>query len=511
MKRYIRLAITLIVIFAVLGIVYSLSRKGWLEVYAPALQQGQSAQITVEQADNEVAKFALSGGTHKKVRLGVGGAKVTMTIDDTKTIEVTTIRGFSTTKLTPEAGQKRAITKLGSNAEYCPVVVQNTTYSYDCHGRGLIYKHLPLDRERLDPRASIISDVEPQIVQQYRGGLIGYIDPSQTAMSFFDLVAETMRDIPASQAITDLITKEKPQIITSSSQDDSYFAYVFLGSNKIFIFDGLDDQQPVEVKLPDGTPPLQDIPTFNVQWSSGRLVVLMGQADEPFEESTSGPADETREPVSVDAQIIEYNQDGSQHSVLPLPDGFVGNRIFKLDGGFYATVLQRGEVIFYHDDGGKLTPMYNFPNISNPVASGGKLYFQDDGSIYTFEPKEQGEFRLRGVFTSPAIQVSELFAGPGDTIYFTGFSARETPAPLDAYQLLGDEQTTPPLEEVLRLQSISDAFTGYDYDNSRVIFALRYTDTPGATYGRLVEGIQRYLESKNMNTGGRAVDIGPLY
>jgi hypothetical protein len=508
-----RIAIVIVALFLLVAawFVFSITRSGWLEITAGStVPKGTlvTAEIIRDENGSEPDKVTFKAGESKKIYMRKGTVRVNAEAGNIKSVEVVTVKGLSTTKITAPQGELRAIHKLGSNVS-CPNVVNGQLYSFNCSGEGEAYRHNPVDSNTLDTRKLMFEGILLGSSSPLKNGALSVLTASEdtfiNVLQFANFTNDQLERIPQTEEISRLLNDEFPNIVTSTDLEKTYFMLVFFRNNKAILYDSVTDTEPIELKLPKNATLSDNFGLTTFSFFEDSIVVYAGATDPT--DVDEGPA-LTKEELSYENNIYEFDLSGNLIKTINLPKDLYSINTTKVTNQTYILGETVGQ-IFYHYDGKNFTKIFNLDDADEPLVMDDKAYLPVKGTLYEFTDKSGGQFSLRSVFSSPQLNVINLYKNE-DGIIFTATAKRsESPVPMDAYQLLSNTQTTKPLEEVLDFEKLKGFVSQYDYDDTQVIFTLRNTG-----YGFDYETIRARMESKlkelGMDVGGRRVELYPL-
>lgn len=516
-SRYIIIAIILIIVLVGVSIVMQSARVGQLAISAAPGRA--TVEVTVYPPTGSTQTFKLGGGDTKTLTLPKGAVRVDASADKIKSVDVVEVKGWrATTELTTPSGDQRAVQKLGSNSVECPLASGSKIFSYSCASEGPIFRHVPIDSNRLDPRDPLLGGQTFLSLQPYAGGLFGYEFESSPELIFISVDRQTVTTFAPPGDVGSLLQTERPRLVVSGHPADTHFALVFKEAGRIYIFDNLKDQNPVRLGL-DKAIVLNDEKFISgYQLLEKTLLIFIGNNDH-YEGETGANEVESDlqseeylgEASQTPQHVFEYDLSGKQTRHLELPGGVAATSgVLKLAGDYYAMHTNMGVDLYrYQDD--RLAFVYNMRDVTDILPTKNQTYFVVNGTLYTLEPSTPAKLlSLHSTFSSPALTVSTL-TNTGNGLIFTAFSNRtEEQATLDIFRLLDNEQTTLPFEEVFSYDKLASVITGYDYDDKQIIFYMRVAGSGGGSYDQLLKGMKDKLKELNMDVGGRAVTIGPL-
>ncbi len=516
-NKYIVLAVSVVVGLIGLMIVLQLAGSGKLVITAPdQTPNGGRVDVTITKEAGGKDTFKLSPGESRSVSLHKGRVMVQGESGNLKSIDVVAIRGWgASTRVTTPVGEQHQIQKLASSSEECALVVGVSEFSAPCGSGGPVYRHLPVSRSLLSPKETIFGGASFGYTQIYNQGFLGFVQ-STGKIIFIQPAKNKVRVLELPTDIAAQASRDQPLLVAADDQPSPYFAIVLKKINKIYLFKSFDSTSIVEIKLPKDVR-LSDLKkVYDYQIVGDQFMLLAANSEHYEGEAGTNPKEISKETSDyyknlskIPQHIYEYKLSGEQTTDLVLPGGVAATVGFeKLAGGFYA-FHTNFNVGIYRTDGEDLKPVFSLLNVTDVLPLKDKTYFVVDGTIYEFQAGEAGLFKLRSVFSSPALRISDL-AHEADGIVFTALSNRGAGTVLDMFKMLGVRQTTPPFEEQVPYASLSRLITGYDYDDKTVVFYLGVGGSAGPSYDDLLRGMKEQLKKLKLDVGGRTVELGAL-
>lgn len=512
-RKHIAIVIVALFLLVAAWFVFTITRSGWLEISAASnAPSGSTVNVEIYRGSpgETPQKLSFKAGETKKVFLRKGTIRVDASAANIKSVEVVAIKALSTTKLTAPQGELRAIHKLGSNVT-CPSLVGGKLYSYNCRGEGQVYQHNPLDSSTLDTRKLLFDETSFTSMSPLKKGAIGatfsYDDSLVNALDYANLEAVELQRVYQSQEVTNLLRDEHPSVITSSDPGKSQFLLVFMRSNKAFLYDDVNDTEPVTLKLPKNATTNDDFGLTTFSFYEDQIVVYAGATD-PTDVLDEEPAPPSERQKTYDNNIYEFDLAGNLTKTINLPKDLLSISTTKVSDTTYILSQNSGED-FYHYDGKNFTKTYRFEGAEEPLVISGKAYMVVKGTLYEFTSKANGLFSLRSVFSSPKVSVNSLYRHENGIIFTAVAKRGEPPMPMDAYQLLDEQQTTKLVEESVDFDRLKNIAIRYDYDDDQIIFNLRSTGY-GFDYETVRSRMEAKLQELGMDTGGRRVELYPL-
>jgi hypothetical protein len=439
--RRIHLIIAAIIIFVMMGVIMLLMRAGTgtLEISAPdKTPKNAAVAVEIRRDGAEEQSFTLQPGETKKIRIKAGTVRVDGWADTLKAVDIVTIKGFSTTKLTTPTGEQRAAEQLASEATYCPVIVAGKTYSYGCEGEGTVTYHQS-NKLGASLNTALFEGLSFSSMKPYKNGLIGFYATAGTAtnLQYINLETRQITQVSLPGNVQKLMNTDQPEIATTSDPSGTRFGLAFTADNKLFVFDDITDTSPVEIKPGEGTRTDEDGRRARLSFRGDETVLFMGISTDTHEGelvTDTNPASSTEDLPDLDSFMFEYNTSGSLTRTTKIPEGVDVNGIYKLNNDFYAAEQAQG-FSFYHREGDELVHTYTIDDMGSWTMDGDKAYVESGGTLYEFTPGKDGLFSLHSLFSSSEIRVSTIFTGP-DGVIFTGLTSKASDAPLTIYKLL---------------------------------------------------------------------------
>lgn len=505
-RLWIGLGIGLVVL--VILSLFNYTRTGTLEIRA-ADNNGAKVDIVVSGPDGSQQKLTLRAGNSTRLRLPAGTVSVKGSAGRIQAIDVVTVRSRQTVSLTTPSGEQRAVHKVGSDVEYCPVMAGDRYFSYNCHGDGLVFRHNPLgsNEDSLWFGATTFNFTSP-----VKNGLLGFTTENSQSngpyqLVYLDLPSNQQQAVPLPGAVTALMKDKRPELVTSSLPGDSRFALVFRDQDKVFLFKDVGDMSPVQPKLSNKAKLSDSIRLSSFSYA-GDTFVVYSWLDSDLLEGESNAIGKIAK--KAPAYYFEYAADGTLSRTIAMPDdkNVDTTSAYKLTSNFYVTRQPAG-VDFYYYSENTMKYVYRLEDVASFLAVGDKAYVQSGGVLYLFEPQgTDGLFRLHGLFSSSAITVSELFNSPQGVV-FTAMVNRSPEQQRDVYQLLNTAQTVKPLEETLDWSKVSPFVNKYDYDDA-TIWLYPKTIDPGDNGAETTIGkLRAELNKLKVDTGNRQVLLPP--
>lgn len=445
-RRNIILGIVAVVTVLVVWTLFGLTRTGTLTISAPKNTPNNSTvSVKVLRDSTEVNAFTLNPGETKSLRMGKGVIRVDGKAGNLKSTDVVQVKGFSTTKLETPTGEQRVAQQLASDAQYCPLVVGDVTYSYACDGEGPITHHSSnmvggsLNTKLFD--GTSFSRLKP-----YQSGAIGFYASAggPTNLLYINLATESITIVKLPDAIQSLL-RSTPDIAVSTVQSDTRFGLLFDEDNKAYVFQSITDTHPIEIKPDKDVKLNEDGRVAKLSFTNNTPVLFVGSTNDTGEGTQTTTADN---PKQLTSYLFEYTSKGSITKTITLPENMEAQGVYKLTDDLYVADQPYGFGV-YVAKGDDLEHVYTLDDMSSWAISKQNAYVAAGGTLYEFKPGEQGQFSLHSLFSSTSITVSSVFNSPRG-ILFTGLPDGASDAPLNIYQLLdkkAEQQNTPATTE----------------------------------------------------------------
>jgi hypothetical protein len=351
-----------------------------------------------------------------------GNARVNSTAGELKAVNIVTIKPFATQKVNVLFGEQQTLTKIGTDAEFCPHVVDGTLYTYNCQGDGFIFRHPSAEGRKIP----ILESQFFGYVRPYANGFIGFpvdtpanLDYAKLTLHFIDPKAGTKTKLALPSALQQIQNlHDNVTIVTSTDQAKKVFALVARDANLIFLYKDASDTNPSQITLPEGRKVAGPGLTNSFTFTNDILIVYAGNAlddelhdgqeDEGLDEKGHEEVDHPQN-VKSDGRIFEYDQSGKLTNTLTTPDDFEASDVVKLNDKYYAAAHLQGVDVYHLGEDKKMNRVYRLPDAVEALVSGGNLFMSVDTGIFRFEPKEDGKFALTNVYNDPKFAVSTLF------------------------------------------------------------------------------------------------------
>lgn len=442
LRPYLLRIILIVVVITGLSLFLYLRTYGWIEITVPKdTAAGGSVDFVIRHDDQITQEIKLTAGQTKKIKIKTGLARVDSNGGPIHSVDMVRVASFGTTKLTAPTGEQHAVKQMASDLHYCPLLVGGRIYSYDCLGEGPILKHNDSrlgntrNSELFDGRT--FSELHP-----VKDGLIGFSEADeseeQVAMVSVNLVDESVREVALPSGLPQTFSSF-PDVAVSNDPNSSRFALLYTQKNQVYLFDDVDDKNPVRIEPKKGKTTETGRVTRG-SFSGDRFVLYLGTSNDHNEGSeVESAAKEEEKASNLGHFVIEYDLEGKERQVTYLPADISSQGIYKLSNDFYIAADNEGFDFYYRKDNG-LEQVYSMTGLAGWTIRDGKAYMQNNNILYEFVPKANGLFSLNSRFSSASIDVSQVF-NTADGIVFTGFATKNSTESANLYQLLPDLET----------------------------------------------------------------------
>jgi hypothetical protein len=453
-KRNAIIAAAAFVGLVILLVIANAFQSGGLEITVPETPNKVDVSVSVVYEQEGITeRFTVKSNSKKTVTLKVGTVRVNSTAGDLKAANIATIKPFATQKITVSFGEQQTLTKVGSDAEFCPHSVDGTLYTYNCQGDGFIYRHPSADGRKIP----VLESQYFGYVRPYGNGFLGYpietpnsFDYANLKLSFIDPKAGTKTPVTLPGALQQIKNMhDSVTIVTSNDQNKKAFALVAREANRIFLFKDLSDTNPKEITLPDDRKFAGTGKTNSFSFTNNDTLIIYagnalddevhdGQEDEGIDEKGQEHNDAPQN-VKSDGRIFEYDTSGKLLTTLTTPDEFEASDVVKLNDKYYAVAHLQGVDVYHLGEGQKMNRVYRLDDAVEGIVSGGNLFMSVDAGILRFEPKEDGKFDLSNVYNNPKLRVASLFNTSQGLLVTVTDTLIQRPhgqkPPLDVYKL----------------------------------------------------------------------------
>lgn len=438
-KKYLIIGAIITGVLLVLLLLANATQNGTLEISAPETPNNATVEVTITFEQGSTQTFTVAPKSTRTISTRTGTHRVDSKVGDVKAMDIVKIQASQTAKLTLRFATQMVVQKIGTDAEYCPWIVENTVYSYNCQGDGFIYRHPSADGRKIP----IMSSQYFGTIKPYNTGFIGFpisqpgnTDHSDLRFSFIDMKTQTMRDIPLPSGVVAKGLSTNASIIVPSDPSKTFFALAVYSQSKVYLYKNATDQTPTAITLPSDKKFDGDTTVASFSYDNETLVtyignIVNGEEHDGEEVDDSAPVATNPENLKSDGKIFEYDQQGKLTKTIAVPDDFWADEIARLAENYYAAVNIRGTAVYYLRDG-RLEPIYNISDGVSSLTAKNQLYMIVNNGIFVFTPQENGLFSLQNAFNNSEIRASNLFDSPGPVL-FTGF--QEGQEPLNIYSL----------------------------------------------------------------------------
>lgn len=440
-KKYLIIGGIVAAVLIILSLLITAGSNGTLEITAPETKDNAEVLVKITDEKGAAKDIRIASGATRIVTLATGTHRVNSSVGAIKGVDIVKINPGSTTRLTLKFGAQLTAEKVGTDAEFCPYLVENTYYSYNCTGDGFIYRHPGADARKIP----VLESQYFGYIRSYNTGFIGFpiTNPNQESrkdlvLNFIDMKTQTMKKVSLPASIPTDGLSDNVTIVTSNDPAKTFFALVVRNQSKIYLFKNAGDANPVTFSLPTDKKFQGDNNSPALSFDGDTLIVYMGKSiygeEHDGQEDQSGgvPHDESA-PAKADGKVYEYNLEGKLGRTLNVPDDFWAEDITRLTNDYYATVNLRGTEVFFRR-GDNLERIYRLGDAVNAVSAKGELYMVLDNGIFTFTPQENGLFNLTNAYNDSAVRVSDVYNSAGPVI-FTGFDNDQAGAKLNIFTL----------------------------------------------------------------------------
>lgn len=440
-KKYLIIGGLITGILLLLLLLVNVTQNGGLEITAPETPNNANVEVTVTFEKGGTQTFTVAPKSTRTVNIKTGTHRIDSKVGDVKAVDIVKVEASKTAKLTLRFATQMVAQKVGTDAEYCPQVVDNTVYSYNCQGDGFIYRHPSADARKIP----IMDSQYFGYIKPYSSGFLGFpiMQPSDMSqkdlrLNFIDMKTQKMTQVQLPSAIPLDNLANNVNIITSSDQSKTFFALVVRDQNKIYLFDNVSDQNPVAFSMPTDKKIVGDNNSTSFTFSGDTLVAYIGKIvngeehDGQEDDGAEGVGTETA-PLNADGKIFEYDQQGKLTKTISVPNDFWGDTVTRLTDKYYAASNIRGNIVYFLRDN-RLEPIYNISDGISTLTAKGQLYMVVDNGIFAFTPQENGLFSLQNVYNTADIRVSALYDSTGPVL-FTAYDSDAADAKLDIFTL----------------------------------------------------------------------------
>lgn len=408
----------------------SLVGKSTITIRTPSTTPNNN-EVTVKiTREGKIEKsLVIKAGDNKKIRLKKGMVRIDSSAGNLQAVDIVNI-GITKEILAPD-GSLHNSKKIGSNAVFCPLSIEDKLFSYNCLSDGIVVRHQTTTQSSAMYGGQVFASLKP-----VSNGLMGLYPEKLNQLIYLDLPTESIKSLSIPASAQALIDKEFPQITTSTDPGASNFALVFSQANKIFLFKDINDTNPVEITPQSNL--AEDGRSVTFSLSNKQFILYVGNAQSHDDDHGDGVQSAASDVGDVEhnlpSYIYEYSQNGKLEKTIDLDRGFEASSMHKLTDKYYEAEVN-SNFKFYYLDNKKLKLIYEVNDISSWVNLNNKVYLQTNGVVYKFTPGENGLFGFHSAFGSKKINVSQVFTSK-DGLVFTG-TMKASPQPQqDIYRLL---------------------------------------------------------------------------
>jgi hypothetical protein len=440
-KKYLIIGGLVTGLLLLLLLLVNVTQNGSLEVSAPETPNNANVEVTITFEKGGTQSFTVAPKSTRTVNIQAGTHRVDSKAGDVKAVDIVKVEASKTAKLTLRFATQMVAQKVGTDAEYCPQVVDQTVYSYNCQGDGFIYRHPSADARKIP----LFESQYFNYVKPYNTGFLGFpiIDPNDTShtnlrLHFINMKTQTMTAVPLPADIPLQNLANNVTIVTSSDQTKAFFALVVRDQSKIYLFESPADTTPAAFSMPTDKKIVGDNNSTSFTFDGETLIAYIGKIVNG--EENDGQEDDGAEgvgtataPLNADGKIFEYDLQGKLGKTINVPNDFWGDVVTRLTDKYYAASNIRGNTVYFLRDN-RLEPIYNISDGTSTLTAKGQLYMVVDNGIFAFTPQENGLFSLQNVYNSANLRVSSLYDSTGPVL-FTAYNGDAVDAKLDIYTL----------------------------------------------------------------------------
>jgi hypothetical protein len=419
------IALLLLLVLALL----SSGRNGALEVSVPnTIPKDSEVDIKVQPDGGAEKSFKLKAGESKKIRLSPGSVRIDAQADDRKSIDIVMIEKRKTTKLNAPSGQIFSAKQFGSNTQACPLLIGGAGYSYDCGGNDTtIVRHVP-GPLGTSTNTVLFNAQQFSAAVPYKNGLLAIKDKK---LVYVDVSSNTITVLPLNSDIQAKILDDTPLIATAAGNASAHFALSF-PQKEIYLFKDQGDTNPTSIKL--GLNLTLDNPKRNrmISMYGDTLVVFSG-----YKEQGLDAAQESTENLPKgDSQgyVFEYDTNGNLTKTIKTPKDTTPDAVEKLSSEYYIATTNASSSVF-HATGDGMELMPGMEDIGSHTVGKDKAYVQVAGTLYEFTQGTGKQLGFHSVFSTPILNVSELFTGSNGELLFSAAASDDSTASTRIYQL----------------------------------------------------------------------------
>jgi hypothetical protein len=440
-KKYLIIGGLLAGFLIILSLLINATSNGTLEITAPNTQNSSEVLVKITDEKGAAVDLRMVPGSTSILSLKTGTHRVNSSADNIKAVDIVKISAGSTTRLTLKFATQLTATKVGTDAEFCPTMIENVVYSYNCTGDGFIFRH-PGAGDRKIP---VLDSHYFGQLKTYNTGFLGFpiTNPADSsrdnlALSFVDMKAQTIQKVSLPGTIPTSKLSDNLTIITPTDPSKTFFALVVRDQSKIYLFKNTTDQSPVVFSLPTDKTFIGGGNAPALSFDGDTLIAYMGKSvtgeeHDGQEDNEGATPHDGSVAAKADGKIYEYTLEGKLSRTLSVPDDFWAESIVRLTNDYFATTNVRGTEVYFQRDN-KLERIYRLGDAVNAVSAKGELYMVLDNGVFLFSPQQDGLFALSNAYNDSAIRVSDIYDSQ-NAVMFTGFDSDEARAKLQIFTL----------------------------------------------------------------------------
>lgn len=426
-KKYLIIGAIVTGILLLLLLLTRFTQNGTLEITAPETPNNANIDITITYEQGNQETLTIAPKSTRTLNIRTGTHRIDSKVGDVKALDIVKIQASQTAKLTLRFATQMVAQKIATDAEYCPRVVDNTVYSYNCQGDGFIYRHPSADGRKIP----IMSSQYFGTIKPHSTGFIGFPiaqpgnpDQSNLPLSFIDMKTQAISAIPLPSGVSPANLSTNASIVVPSDPAKSFFALAIRDQSKIYLYESVSDTTPTAITLPSDKKFDGKTTVLSMSYDADTLIayignIVNGEENDGEAVDDSAPTQNNPENLKSDGKVFEYDQQGKLTNTITVPDDFWADEIARLTDKYYAAINIRGTAVYYLRDG-RLEPIYNISDGVSSLTAKNQLYMIADSGIFVFTPQENGLFSLQNAFNDSKIRASNLFDSPGPVL-FTGY------------------------------------------------------------------------------------------
>ncbi|HET8669710.1 MAG TPA: hypothetical protein VFM05_03510 [Candidatus Saccharimonadales bacterium] len=396
----------LLLLFFIIGLF--LPKNGALTITAPS---STPISVAIESDDAAYRRTALiDAADSQQYILRPGSYKVVSTAAASKSIDIVTITAEKATELKVSFAAASTATKMAAGLDFCPAVVQDKVYDYDCNSYGFIY-----EQSKADETKSILFDSQWfDSLTAYKDGFLGY--PVNSGLHYINLATGQMIPISLPADLADGTTQSLIKVAAPRDPTKSYFALSLSSKNLVYLFKDAADANPLKIKLPRNDFLSRKGFMDWLSFSGERLLVYAGPLND--EDQNEGTTVLTRpEAPKGGGKIVEFDLNGIVTKSVETPPTFTADRVLKLTEKYYAADRIEG-VEFFYFNGRELESIHTISEVVASVPIKDKLYMQAENDIYLFTPGDRGGFSIKSTYTPRSDEtLNDIYPGPGYLLF----------------------------------------------------------------------------------------------